>query len=95
VAQKAPENSARFPSLAACVTQSGLIATHYCLLSAGQSRLALYNAMGNLVKEEVNTWNSSGAHEATISVFGLPPGAYFLKLRSGDFVVVTKVFING
>jgi putative lipoprotein (rSAM/lipoprotein system) len=94
VAQKAPENSARFPSLAACVTQSGLIATHYCLPSAGQSRLALYNAVGTLVKEEVNAWKSSGAHDATISVFGLPPGAYFLKLRSGDFAVVTKIFIN-
>ena len=93
VAQNSPGNAADFPSLSAGVTSSGSIEARYNLPAAGQARLALYNASGRFVKEEVNSWSSSGAHSATIDASGLPAGAYFLKLQTGEFAAVARVFL--
>jgi hypothetical protein len=63
------------------------------LPQAGNVRLALYDAMGNEVKELINTSMTAGEHDFTMNASGLAAGSYICRLTSGSHQVVRTITI--
>ena len=55
--------------------------------------LALYNTLGQKVKELVNEIKPSGANEVLLDGAGLPSGIYFYRLQAGRFSQTKKLIL--
>jgi|WetSurMetagenome_2_1015567.scaffolds.fasta_scaffold00142_18 hypothetical protein len=69
------------------------IEVRYSLSAGGQTRLSLFKANGTLVTEVFCGREQAGDHEARMETAGLPGGMYYLLLRAGGYVAVTKIAV--
>lgn len=65
----------------------------YDIKNNGLVKLGVYNVMGQLVKELVNTQQDAGSYTVTFDGSKLASGVYFYKLESGDFVDSKKMVL--
>ena len=56
----------------------------YTLPESGYVRLAVYNALGKLVKVLTDNVMSAGIHQVSFDAKGLPSGVYYYKLAAGS-----------
>jgi hypothetical protein len=61
----------------------GSTVVRYRLASPGAVDLALYDALGRVVRTLAHGPRSAGFHEVDVSAAGLPSGVYFYRLESG------------
>jgi hypothetical protein len=65
----------------------------YDLPREGQTRLAVYNLLGEKVAELVNERQAAGRYEVRFDAAALPSGMYFYRLESGSFVKSAKMIV--
>jgi len=65
----------------------------YDLKTAGQVKLDIYNALGQLVANLVNSTESAGTHNVTFNASQLNSGLYFYKLQAGNFSQTRKMML--
>jgi subtilisin family serine protease len=65
----------------------------YDLPRDGQTRLTVYNLLGERVAELVNERQSAGRYEVRFEASDLPSGMYFYRLESGGFVQSAKMIL--
>lgn len=58
---------------------------------SGHVSLVVYNSLGEIVSEIINSNMHAGNHEIEFDGVNLPSGVYFYKLVSGDFVSIKKM----
>lgn len=66
----------------------------FSLAEAGQTKLTVYNSMGQRVKVLLNERKSAGTHQISFSAGNLPDGVYFYQLQSDKFTMVRKMLIQ-
>ena len=54
-------------------------------------KLAVFNAIGEEIKELVNNYYTAGSHEIIFNASNLSSGIYFVKMESGSFVSTRKM----
>jgi hypothetical protein len=57
------------------------------------TKLVVFNAIGQQVAELVNQPLSAGTHEVVFNANNLPSGIYFYRLQSGSFVETKKMVL--
>jgi len=65
----------------------------YSLAEPGNVKLAIYNVLGQQVKELVNGYKEAGRYELNFDASGLPSGAYLYKIESVHFNQVKKMLL--
>jgi hypothetical protein len=60
----------------------------------GNTKIEIYNSMGELVQTIENSYLKKGKHELHISTANLSNGVYFIKMESGPFAKVRKLVVN-
>jgi hypothetical protein len=65
----------------------------YDLKAAGQTKLAVYNLVGQEVASLVDGPQSAGRHSVQFEAAALPSGVYFYHLTSGDFAATAKMVL--
>ncbi len=63
------------------------------LKAPGHVDLAIYNLLGDRVKQILDRDMPAGYHRVVIDASGLASGVYFYKLRVNDFVAVRKMVV--
>ncbi len=63
----------------------------FYLPRAGNVRLEVYNASGQLVETLVDDHRAAGSHMANWNTAGKSSGVYFYRFRSGDFTATRKM----
>jgi hypothetical protein len=65
----------------------------YALPFRSHITLAVYNTLGQIVKELVNGEMGAGFHSVEFAAKGLPSGVYFYRMRAGDFVQTKRLLV--
>jgi hypothetical protein len=65
----------------------------YDLQGGSQTRLAVYNLLGEKVAELVNERQAAGRYEVRFDAADLPSGMYFYRLESGGLVQSAKMIV--
>ncbi|HGY54294.1 MAG TPA: T9SS type A sorting domain-containing protein [Caldithrix abyssi] len=65
----------------------------YDLSRAGVVRLRVYNVLGQLIKELVNTRQQAGHYKVEFEAEGLSSGVYFYELKADNFLRVKKMLL--
>jgi hypothetical protein len=65
----------------------------FALPEAAFVKLAVYNALGEVVKTLVNESRNAGEYEINFNAAGLPSGVYFARIEAGSFVSLTKMVL--
>jgi hypothetical protein len=65
----------------------------YSLPVASQVELAVYNSLGENVKQLLNETKEAGHYSVELNAESLPSGVYFYRLQAGDFVQVKKMML--
>jgi len=68
------------------------VSFNYSVKYDGSVQITLYNSSGVLMKELLNTFQSSGSHFLNIPIDGLAQGTYYIEFKAGD-VVQHKNFV--
>ncbi len=63
------------------------------LAESGKVSVKIFNAIGQEVAELVNRTMEAGRHEVTFNASELPSGAYFCRMRSGNFTKTSKMLL--
>jgi len=63
------------------------------LKSAGQTKLVVYNAKGELVKTLINGIQSTGSHSVNFDGIGLNSGVYFYKLEADGKSIIKRMLM--
>ncbi|MDZ7361780.1 MAG: T9SS type A sorting domain-containing protein [candidate division KSB1 bacterium] len=66
----------------------------YHLPSAGPTKLAIFNLMGQEVLALVNGWQDAGVYNVQVDATPLPSGIYFYRLVSNDLHQVRKMVVS-
>lgn len=66
---------------------------NYVIKENGLVQLAVYNVLGQLVKELVNEIQSAGSHSVNFNAVDLPSGVYFYQLNSGSYINSKKMLL--
>jgi len=66
----------------------------YHLPSAGPTKLAIFNLMGQEVLAPVNGWQEAGVYTIQVDATSLPSGIYFYRLTSNDLHQVRKMVVS-
>jgi hypothetical protein len=65
----------------------------YTLPQAGNVKLTVYNALGQEVKELVNSFKEAGVHSVNFDASGLNSGLYLYKIETAGFTQVKKMIL--
>lgn len=65
----------------------------YALPEPADVDIAVYNVLGQMVRQVVATRQAAGWHDASISSETLPSGIYFYRLKSAEYDIVRKMMI--
>ncbi len=65
----------------------------YRLPQRAHVRMAIFNALGQVVRVVVDRIESAGVHTLEVSLDGLPGGVYFCRMESGSFSQTTKIVL--
>ncbi len=63
------------------------------LAKAGQTKLSVFNSLGQVVRTLVDREMASGPYSVTFDASDLPSGVYVYKIESGDFVESRKMML--
>jgi hypothetical protein len=63
----------------------------YALPKDSRVKIAVYNILGQVVRELVNTDMKAGYHQVYFNAAGIASGVYFYKIDAGDFHVTKKM----
>jgi hypothetical protein len=66
---------------------------HYCLKTAGQVRLSVFDASGRKVAVLVNGIQEAGDHYAVFNGMNLDSGIYFYRMQNGERTVTRKMML--
>jgi hypothetical protein len=61
-----------------------IVSVSFFIENPGQERIEIYNLTGEKVAEPVNGYYTTGEHQVTISIEGLPAGIYIGRLTAGN-----------
>lgn len=75
------------------VSKSDILKADFNLVNASDVTIALYDLLGNKVKEIANGYFTSGEHTTDVSVNDLNAGLYIYSIRAGNSVATKKVNI--
>jgi len=65
----------------------------YALPKRTTVRLAVYDAIGRLVREIVHAEQSAGRHEVAFNSAGLPAGVYYYQIKAGVFKAMRQMLV--
>ncbi|MCE1189953.1 MAG: choice-of-anchor D domain-containing protein [Ignavibacteria bacterium] len=65
----------------------------FSLPSVSKTRLVVYNTLGQVVADMLNTTMAAGRHEVTFDATGLPSGVYIYKLEAEGFSAARKMLL--
>jgi len=65
----------------------------YALPKRATVRLAVYDAIGRLVREVVNKEQAAGWHEVAFNSSGLPIGVYYYQLKAGVYKAMRQMLV--
>lgn len=63
------------------------------LLEAGDTRLEVYNMIGQRVAVLVNGQKKAGWHQVSFNAYGLSSGLYIYRIQAGEFVQTRKMML--
>lgn len=66
---------------------------NYSITSAGLTRVSVYNAQGQKVKDLFKGLQNPGKHSISFSADGLNSGVYFCKLENGNQNLISKLLL--
>jgi hypothetical protein len=66
----------------------------YYLTISGDTRLDIYNVLGQKLAELINGWQETGYHRATWNAAGLTSGVYFIRLSGANRTVTRKMILT-
>ena len=76
------------------VNSSGSVAQiSYTIPSDGPARLIIQDILGRTVRTIINGFTPSGSRETDVSFDGLPAGAYYVTLQSGNGSITKKLIV--
>jgi flagellar hook assembly protein FlgD len=65
----------------------------YVIPSEGNVRITVYNSLGQIVKELVNEFKSTGSHSIEFNGSAFASGIYYYIIESGNFSQVKKMIL--
>ncbi len=68
-------------------------AISYQLSATSQTKLVIYNALGQKVRTLVNARQNAGRHTVTFNAAGLPSGVYLYRLQAGGQEQIRKMIL--
>ncbi|HLA63160.1 MAG TPA: T9SS type A sorting domain-containing protein, partial [Rhodothermales bacterium] len=72
---------------------AGRASVRYVLPEAGRVRVAVYDVLGREVAVLADGEGAAGRHEAVLDAGALAPGAYLVRLTSGDTTLVRRLTV--
>ncbi|MGI4762268.1 MAG: T9SS type A sorting domain-containing protein, partial [Janthinobacterium lividum] len=73
---------------------AGTTTVAYQLPTAATASLAVQNLLGQTVRQLAPARQAAGAQAQTLSLQGLAPGVYLVRLQAGDLTQTTRLLVQ-